>query len=77
MRFLVRTQGGALRARESYDAQGALEKALFFAICTNPGRKGTFLCEITMVDGRRPEIEGRSPEKAASARIRVLFSNDF
>mgnify|MGYP004402215945 CR=1 FL=1 len=30
MRFLVRTQGEALRARENYDAQGAREKALFF-----------------------------------------------
>ena len=29
MRFLVRAQGEALRARENYDAQGAREKALF------------------------------------------------
>ena len=30
MRFMVRTQGEALRARENYDAQGAREKAHFF-----------------------------------------------
>ena len=30
MRFMVRTQGEALRARENYDAQGAHEKAHFF-----------------------------------------------
>ena len=51
MRFLVWSQGEALRARENHDAQGAREKALFFLKIPPNQEKKAHLCENTVVHG--------------------------